>query len=109
MIERAADVISNIAKQQWGFCKGNFSKPSYTNGAIGWSFLSLGRAGVDGLVAVGEDGETARTFLSGGIHGFEMNLEPEFLVRFDGFCETRVICCETLFPPVFSKFFFAGH
>ena len=54
MIERAADVISNIAKPQWGFCKGNFSKPSYTNGAIDWNFLSLGRAGVDGLIAVGE-------------------------------------------------------
>jgi len=71
--------------------------------------LFLGRAGVDAFVAVGEGGEAARAFLRRGIHGFEMNLEPEFLVRLDGFCETRVICCETLFPPVFSKFFFAGH
>jgi len=102
MIERAADVISNIAKRQWGFCKGNFSKPSYTNGAIDWSFLSLGRAGVDGLIAVGEGSQAIRAFLRGCIHGFEVNLEPEFLVRFDGFCETRVICCETLFPSFFS-------
>jgi hypothetical protein len=109
MIERAADVISNIAKPQWGFCKGNFSKPSYTNGAIDWSFLSLGRAGVEGLVAVVEDSEAARTFLRGGIHGFEMNLEPEFLVRFDGFCEARVICRKTFFPSFFLEFFFSAH
>ena len=71
--------------------------------------LFLGRAGVDAFVAVGEGGEAARAFLRRGIHGFEMNLEPEFLVRLDGFCETRVICRKTLFPSFFSKFFFAGH
>jgi len=71
--------------------------------------LFLGRAGVDAFVAVGEGGEAARAFLRRGIHGFEMNLEPEFLVCFDGFCEARIICRKTLFPSVFSQFCFAAH
>jgi len=64
--------------------------------------LSLDGAGVDGLVAVCENSEAACAFLRGGIHGLEMNLEPEFLVHFDSLCATRVICRKTFFPSLFS-------